>query len=111
MFDYQVSNRVQTGMEFLDRKFPFWWDNIDLDALDVKSPFNCVLSRATGMNYYDAVRIYNLTPSILGFNSLSEDLSDYEEDPPEDYDEDDDFNLLQHTWINYIANRQRSADV
>jgi hypothetical protein len=111
VFDYRVSNRVQTGMEFLDRKFPHWWDNIDLDVFSITDPFHCVLTLATGKNYYDAVRVYNVIPSILGFTSLAEGLSDDDTYWPEGYDEDDDFNLLQHTWVNHIANRQKESNV
>lgn len=43
-----VDPRVLRGAELLDRERPGWWREINLDALKIACPFNCVLGQLTG---------------------------------------------------------------
>jgi hypothetical protein len=48
-----ITARVARGAALLDEREPGWWQRIDLDRLDLRSPCRCVLGQLHG-NYYPA---------------------------------------------------------
>lgn len=43
--DIPLPDRIQAGVDLLDRTKPGWHDEIDLDELNLRSPGNCVLGQ------------------------------------------------------------------
>lgn len=109
MFDYQIQKRVQTGMDYLDREFPGWWEKVDLETFDITRPDHCILGQVTGKNYWTVVEELPWLASKMGFTSLYEDC--YDDLCYEDYDDNYDFRLLHRTWIAVILYRRDLFDV
>lgn len=48
MTDIDYAERVQRGIALLDKKWPAWAQEIDLDRLDIQSDTNCVTAQFAG---------------------------------------------------------------
>ena len=43
-----IAECVANGVQFLDEKIPDWRDRINLETLDMSSPYNCVCAQVAG---------------------------------------------------------------
>lgn len=65
--DEAAASRVARGCRELDASRPDWWQAVDVDRLDVRSLYHCVLGQLYG-RYVDAPRGWLTYPWHYGFS-------------------------------------------
>lgn len=98
-----INERVSRGVELLDEKVPQWWNDIDIDDLDMCNPHFCILGQLFDQDYSggrEALGIAFGCGDQFGFDVSDEEIEDYEDH------EDDFWNELRSTWIKEIRLRQ-----
>lgn len=95
-----IGERVSRGMELLDEKVPYWWNDIDIDDLDMYDSNFCILGQLFYRNYSEGREALGIAFGCgdqFGFDVSDEMIED---------DEDDVWNELRSTWIKEIRLRQ-----
>lgn len=60
-----LEERVDRGARFLDEKEPGWWDKIDLETLNMKNCYLCILGQLTGDYFIN--KYFRIDKADLGF--------------------------------------------
>jgi hypothetical protein len=112
-----VEERVQNGVAFLDEHFPGWWDKIDLVKLDIDNSYNCVLTQASGIDFYGhaAERFVYSDPTVpdeieLGFMPDGTDRTGYYEYDPDGHQKKvlKDCRALNQEWTRVILAKREA---
>ena len=107
-----VNDAVTNGVAFLDERYgrDDWLQRVDLERLDVKTQFDCVLAQVTGLPYTEALGVVGV-PGGGSFNrtrwtdahGFSRDLSDEHLGPYARYGE------RTHAWVSKISELRAEA--
>lgn len=103
--DLQIDQRIELGAQFLDEHVPDWYDQIDIESLDIRCSHACAIGQIFGSFNRDAHKL-GLNPQgreviELGFAaSLADEERDCE---AECY-------LLTSAWKGAIMERRSKAN-
>lgn len=97
-----IEERVQAGATFLDANVPGWWKKIDLEKLDISSPFDCIIGQLYGRCYYGLEVLGCLLGCCENKDNLGFALSVYCKDT---------YCILTKIWKNLIQQRQNAQSV
>lgn len=101
----ELTETVNAGASFLDKKAPGWWLNIDIETLDVASSTSCVTAHGLKTGYYllsqSILGIDHEVSAELGFLVNEDDLSMTEIDSR--------YSALTDLWTALIKERRSSS--
>jgi len=86
MFFLNIEDRVQKGIDYLNKNYPDWLDQINIDRLDLNDPFDCILGQLFG----------NFSRSNLNWVEVGEYGFDRPHDLYEEYNEENVANRLKY---------------
>lgn len=97
MVDESVAARAARGARLLDEKETGWREMVNLDDLNLVSPYGCILGQVFG-NYFGGLRALNVSVDEaprFGFNADSDLESSWQEYA--------DYVSLQDEWLKLLA--------
>lgn len=108
MSEIDYAARVARGIALMDEKWPTWATEIDLEKLDIASPYNCVTAQYAahlGANryYWEGMNALNLTRREYANHGFNGDEDEYGDIPGEAYEP------LNALWQAEILRRRTAA--
>ena len=107
-----ITGRVERGAALLDEKRPDWWQDIDLDRLDISTGCTCVAGQLGGFS--ETMRSLGLLPleAQVAHGFEADDNSDLRTPLAVIYDRADlDYRALTAAWTDLITARRELAAV
>jgi hypothetical protein len=100
---YEAETRVAAGAEWMDANAPGWMASIDLNLLDVKSPFKCVLGQVFHRNSNDTAGYFYAVDTMLGNETGVAVGLGFQTAAAERVDRYEELLLLTQVWRQYIT--------
>jgi hypothetical protein len=94
-----IADRVAAGVTMLDEVYPGWRDRIDVSALEMSDPYDCVMGQLTGS--YDAWARDNEVPTDQAYHWGLYEPTRWDELPSANiYDQ---YDALTRAWRQYLT--------
>lgn len=101
-----IPDRVAAGAEHLDREAPGWWQDIDLEDLDLASDCRCILGQVIGEYTAALDELKVCDGEGLGFDAV---MGDYDDPIAEVRRRDAEYAALTAEWKRVIEARRAQA--
>jgi hypothetical protein len=115
------ASRVAKGTRLVDKKIPATWKKVTLSELDLSSPTSCVLGQAivksaftaAGYNVKSAYSrpVYGDATDILDISGVEHGFDISQEGDVEHLAASEEYDILNHLWVEAIRQRRRGEKV